>query len=111
MSFEGYYRFLCARGHLSEYDVYSLEIGKCEEWDAGGCVMNWNKLKCSCGNPMVWFDLIDTTNDDGHTQLEEKKIIQIRPAEIATCENCGKTHACTPAMHNIPKTFGQRIEA
>ena len=44
MSFEGYYRFLCERGHRSEYDVYSTEIGKCEEWDAGGCVMNWGKI-------------------------------------------------------------------
>lgn len=109
MSFEGYYRFLCSKGHLERHDVYSIEAAKCEEWDEGGCVMNWSKLKCSCGSPMVWRDLVDETNGEQDEYLNAHVLIETRSADMRTCEHCGKSHACTPATYEIPETFGHKM--
>ena len=52
MSFEGYYRFLCTKGHVWNVDVYDV------------C----SKVICPhCGADVLWHELVDCTNDAGKT--------------------------------------------
>jgi hypothetical protein len=88
MLFEGYYQYLCKKGHETTRDVgycYGEELCKCP----------------ICGEKIVWSNLVDVTNGsyegsiriDGYVALEEK--------ERKICEHCKTVLEIT---YKIPKT-------
>lgn len=86
MSYEGYERFLCKVGHLTEVDCYDHSKGDCPR----------------CGLAMVWRELVDTTNDEGiETALALKTL-----AIYCTCKDCGVGHLKEAATYEIPTTSG-----
>lgn len=80
MSFEGYYRRLCASGHQSVMDV-------------------WDEIEqCRCGAAFVWSRLVDETNGEGYDP----------PLDVATeaiTERCnlGHDHVLVEATYRKPE--------
>lgn len=72
MSFEGYYRTLCQNGHLNEFDVYdySYEMLPSEKYNP--LEQMTFKLCIYCQSEIVWWEIVDQTNDNGNpTKLEK----------------------------------------
>ena len=98
MSFEGYYQALCERGHEMGCDCY--------EGDP-------EKNTCSCGAPVAWWNLVDTTNGS-FEQRQGKRIrvdtfIKLRiktPEKFCLCPTCGVSHIAEEATFYIPKERG-----
>lgn len=76
MSFEGYYQYLCANGHLWTEDVY---VGS----ECPRCVI--------CGSLPAWINLVNTTNGsyDGDERIDGYIEPEIEDEE--RCEECGST--------------------
>lgn len=98
MSFEGYYQFLCEKGHYSEVDVYAA-------------VASGDEYKCPfCNSPVAWWNQVDTTNGsfcwnestndqdriDGFVELEVDQ-----SPETCTC-HCGHVHTKTVCTYKFP---------
>ena len=103
MSFEGYHRWLCKKGHLHYADVYDTDhpfpMGP---WDDGKDKENW---RCpSCNEPMAWWEIVDQTNDEGNpTPLDYNK-----PPVQCVC-SCGHVHNSEEATYKIPKDAGHLV--
>ncbi len=79
MGWSGYGRALCKSGHYQSWDEsYNFEP---------------KPVKCHCGEPIVWSEIVDTTNDEGYP-TELKKLSE------KSCEHCG-SHLET--IYQIPK--------
>jgi hypothetical protein len=83
MSFEGYYQFLCERGHLIQRDVYEHEPESCPH----------------CQSKIAFSNLVDETNcqSDGLIEFE----VEV-PANISHCEHCGLDKTIEPIRYKIP---------
>jgi hypothetical protein len=84
MSFEGYYRALCMKGHLAEWDCYTDDPAVCD----------------ACGSEFVWRELIDQTNGSGMEQRTPLRAL--RPMVFSMC-NLGHRHVVEPTVYKIPK--------
>jgi DNA-directed RNA polymerase subunit RPC12/RpoP len=91
MSFEGYYQFLCKKGHNWDEDCYAIEP---------------EEAKCpTCKEKVKWWNLVDHTNgsfdDDGVTRIDG--YIELKVDKLIKCEHCGSTISVT---YEIPKKGG-----
>lgn len=88
MSFEGYYEFLCERGHFFVKDIYAddEELAKCPV----------------CNSSVKWWNIIDTTNGDySITKFE------IKSEEITKkCEECGHIEIVEHKTYYFPQNKG-----
>lgn len=78
MSYEGYSQFICKAGHYFTRDCW--EVG----WD--------NKVKCNCGEPIIWENMVDITNgsyDEEGNQIDGYE--EPRPISRKKCEGCNTT--------------------
>ena len=82
MSFEGYIRRLCPKGHLTEEDVYTENSACCKH----------------CGSVWEWGEVVDCT--DGVGQKTPLNIVE--KAQWAKC-NLGHWHEVEPARYEIPE--------
>jgi hypothetical protein len=93
MSYEGYIKALCAKGHLSQWDAYV-------ERDAA----------CDCGEKFVWECHVDQTNGDidPETGLEPGDVeLEIEfPAMTEKCSCCGHTKVVEEVRYKIPTNVG-----
>lgn len=94
MSYEGYEQILCQNGHYNTIDametMYQDGYKPCE----------------FCQSPIVWFNCVDTTNDDGSDYIIDLK--EKISATICTC-HCGNQHQISPAIYEIPEKQGHKI--
>jgi hypothetical protein len=85
MSFEGYYQYLCKKGHeTTQQAEYTDENTHCPE----------------CGEKIVWSNLVDVTNGsyEGSVRIDGYIALEIKEQKI--CEHC-KTILET--IYKIPK--------
>lgn len=100
MSYEGFERVLCAKGHLHEWNVYcapsssSLGLGEVDPWEDPN-VEPWT---CHCGSPAVWWEGVDQTNDSG----VQTKLVEYEPEQTSTCEHCGASKVDGPPRYCVP---------
>lgn len=87
MSYSGYTRVLCKNGHLHLYDC----------WD-GFDPTAAASLCRFCGEPVAWWENVDTTNGEG-----EETPLEINSREtFCTCSQCGDVHTKQKATYKIP---------
>ena len=84
MSFEGFFKLLCERGHLTFVDVYDVV-----------------PQACHCGEPFVWQYTVDQTN--GYYPENDIELKVREAAKYETCEHCGFTNRVSEARYVIPK--------
>ena len=105
MSFEGYSKFLCERGHLHQMDVFADE-NPFNQWAEDDAVAKW---RCYCAAGLAWWCTVDQTNcevdeetglEPGDVQLEIDK-----PAVTHTC-NFGHAHTIEEETYKIPAKGG-----
>jgi len=93
MSYEGYVKALCAKGHLTQWDAYSDR-----------------DKACDCGEKFVWECHVDQTNCDidPETGLEPGDVkLEIEfPAVTETCACCGHTKVVEEERYKIPTNAG-----
>lgn len=88
MSFEGYDRYLCQNGHLTEIDVYDP--------------INNEDLPCQiCGTKMVWHETIDETNGNDPNSVTQLKIRTKR--KLKRCKHCNCISVEKHETYKIPK--------
>lgn len=85
MSWEGYYRHICANGHTYVGDPYRWEEDPYENCP-------------HCNAPAVWTRVVDQTNDAGEDPPLEVKT----PAVVKTCD-LGHAHIVEQATYHIPE--------
>jgi len=109
MSFEGYYQHLCKNGHYNTED--------CNTWFPDD-----DYSMCHCGEPIVWFNLVDVTNGSyemveevdhvygGSIWRETKKridgYIELEKIEERCCDKCG---SLLEARFKVPKIGGHKV--
>ena len=88
MSFEGYFQFICAKGH---YFQESYTYGDKDEPNECLCPF--------CNSPVKWWNLVNDTNCDnkGYIELEEDT-----PRKLETCKECGHTKVIEEATYLVP---------
>lgn len=86
MSFEGYYKVLCQKGHLATFDVYHQEP---------------EDFKCSiCQTGSAWSQIVDQTN--GYDPLSEYPLVVDKEAVTETCPHCHGVKELEPVRYKIP---------
>lgn len=87
MSYEGYYQLICEKGHYFTVD----------------CYMHHPHMACPlCGKSVAWWNIVDTTNDEGKpVELEV-----ILPQLSRTCPTCGQLQVIKLATYKIPLDAG-----
>lgn len=95
MSYEGYERWLCASGHLHEFDCYMTPDQR--EW---ACPV------IGCGLPVGWVECVDQTNDSGNPsrlKVDKEPVTE-------TCRHCHHVKQIEPQTFIIPKRkSGRRV--
>lgn len=96
MSREGHYQILCRAGHYQE-SVGSVDF---EAWSCKETTVE----RSFCGDPLVWWSLINDTNGlvDGWIEIHERV-----PARGHTC-SCGHVHIVEGAKYLVPEG-GHRV--
>jgi hypothetical protein len=101
MGWSGYQQNLCANGHL----FFGGE-------DDGPYFDN-DPIKCSCGAPTVWWNLVDTTNGsfrNGKRIDGEVKLEKLSEAEVKVCD-LGCSHIIKEATYKLPDpTVGHHLD-
>jgi hypothetical protein len=80
MSWEGYFRYLCTKGHTW------IDDGDTEDTPCP-----W------CGEPVAWQRSVDQTNDEGY----DPPLVMKTPSVRTRC-NLGHTHETSVATWHIP---------
>lgn len=93
MSYEGYVKALCSKGHLRTWDAH-----------------DYPERTCQCGEAFVWHTNIDQTNcdTDPETGLEwgDVELVVAHPAEYKTCEHCKHSEMVEAVRYVIPTNAG-----
>lgn len=108
MSFEGYYQYLCIKGHLFSADAYTSK---------------GESTECGYGDPVAWWNLVDVTNGsycdqendcegcefcdkgriDNYVKLEILKL-----AVTEECDCCKHTRVVEEVRYKIPLDKGRK---
>lgn len=100
MSYEGYNQLLCAEGHYWEADCYADY---------------YDELHCpDCGNPPVWQNGVDTTNElgDGEENYPTRIRLELLSEEVTrTCPCCSNVSVVSPRRYKRPENKGSKYAA
>jgi len=91
MGFQGYYQLICIRGHYFERDC-----GRCDT-EVQRCPICYSKV--------VWWNLVDTTNNEGRPIELEILVPELRRA----CHTCCHVSISRHAIYDIPLGQGHCI--
>lgn len=89
MSYEGFTKYICEKGHLREYNCYD------------------EREFCDCGKRFIWSFDVDETN--GYYEELDCFPEQIRAEEIVTC-NLGHRHITKEALYKPPTNRGTQLK-
>jgi hypothetical protein len=92
VSYEGYERWLCTRGHLHEFDCYMTP-----DRDTWQCPVHGCNFEC------VWIENVDQTNDGGHPC----KLKIAVPEVTEKCATCGHVASVERVRYKIPRNRGR----
>ncbi len=96
MSYEGYYQYLCANGHLRICDCNMDDDSPCEH----------------CGAEMVWVNCVDVTNgshDEAGTRIDGYVELEIAVERLCVCPTCGVLHHAKAREYVIPADAGNWV--
>ena len=82
MSFEGYYQFLCKKGHYYTESANSARFYLFSPRD--------QDVRCPyCGEKIVWYNLVDLTNGSFEGNRRIDGYVELKLLKERVCDKCG----------------------